>query len=134
MILVMVGNNLAVPAGVAYWCFDDRRTRYHGRRFAVSIGFRSPHSGMSSYREDTMKSKASKFCGGALAVMSAHLGLAAQVVFAFLVLLIPVNVLAVGLGDTVVPSSYATTLKPGKKRHYYQNRNHQRRVPQNRLG
>ena len=61
-----------------------------------------------------MKSTASKFCGGALAVMSALLGLAGQVFFAFLVLLIPVNVLAVGGGDTVDPSSYATSLKPGQ--------------------
>ena len=57
-----------------------------------------------------MKSKASKFCGGALAVMLALLGLAGPVFFAFLVLLIPVNVLA----DTVVPSNYAASLKPGK--------------------
>ena len=57
-----------------------------------------------------MKSKASKFCGGALAVMLALLGLAAQVSFAFLVLLIPVNILA----DSVVPSNYATSLKPGQ--------------------
>ena len=57
-----------------------------------------------------MKSKASKFCGGALAVVLALLGLAGPVFFAFLVLLIPVNALA----DTVVPSSYATSLKPGK--------------------
>ena len=61
-----------------------------------------------------MKSTASKFCGGALAVMSALLGLAGQVFFAFLVLLIPVNVLAVGGVDTVDPSSYATSLKPGQ--------------------
>ena len=61
-----------------------------------------------------MKSTASKFCGGALAVMSALLGLAGQVFFAFLVLLIPVNVLAAGGGDTVDPSSYATSLKPGQ--------------------
>jgi hypothetical protein len=56
-----------------------------------------------------MKSKASKFCGGALAIMVALLGLAGSAFFAFLVLLIPANVLA----DTVVPSNYATSLKPG---------------------
>ena len=61
-----------------------------------------------------MKSAASKFCGGALTLRLALLGLAAQVFFAFLVLLIPVNVLAVVAGDTVVPSSYATSLQLGK--------------------
>ena len=61
-----------------------------------------------------MKSNASKFCAGALANISALPGLAGPVFFAFLVLLIPVNVLAVGGGDTVVPSSYATSLKLGK--------------------
>ena len=77
-----------------------------------------------------MKSKASKFCGGALAVVMALLGLAGSAFFALLVLLIPVNALA----DTVVPSSYATSLNVGKKRHDYQNRNHQRRVTHFRLG
>ena len=57
-----------------------------------------------------MKSKASKFCGGALAVVMALLGLAGSAFFALLVLLIPVNALA----DTVVPSNYATSLKAGK--------------------
>ena len=57
-----------------------------------------------------MKSNASKFCAGTLAKISALLGLAGPVFFAFLALLIPVNVLA----DTVVPSSYATSLNMGK--------------------
>ena len=57
-----------------------------------------------------MKSKASKFCGGALAVVMALLGLAGSAFFALLVLLIPVNALA----DTVVPSNYATSLNVGK--------------------
>ena len=57
-----------------------------------------------------MKRKASKFCTGALANISALPGLAGPVFFAFLALLIPVHVLA----DTVVPSSYATSLKPGQ--------------------
>ena len=61
-----------------------------------------------------MKNKASKFCGGALGVVAPFLGLAGSAFFAFLVLLIPANVLAVGGGDTVVPSSYATSLKPGQ--------------------
>ncbi|MDO9533260.1 MAG: peptidoglycan DD-metalloendopeptidase family protein [Deltaproteobacteria bacterium] len=62
-----------------------------------------------------MKSKASKFCGGALTCVMALLGLAGSAFFALLVLLIPVNVLAVSMGgDTVVPSSYATSLKPGQ--------------------
>ena len=47
-----------------------------------------------------MKSKASKFSGRALAVVMALLALAGSAFFAFLVLLIPVNVLA----DTVDPS------------------------------
>jgi hypothetical protein len=64
---------------------------------------------MKRYREDTMKSKASKFCGGALAVVVTLLCLAGSAFFAFLILLIPVNVLA----DTVVPSNYATSLKSG---------------------
>ena len=56
-----------------------------------------------------MKSKASKFSGGAMAVVMALLALAGSAFFTFLVLLIPVNVLA----DTVSPSSYATSLKLG---------------------
>jgi hypothetical protein len=56
-----------------------------------------------------MRSQASKFFGGALAVVMALLALAGSAFFAFLVLLIPVNVLA----DSVVPSSYATSLKLG---------------------
>jgi len=56
-----------------------------------------------------MKSKTSKFSGGALAVVMALLALAGSAFFAFLALLIPVNVLA----DTVSPSSYATALKLG---------------------
>jgi murein DD-endopeptidase MepM/ murein hydrolase activator NlpD len=57
-----------------------------------------------------MKSEASKFCGGALAAVLVLLGQAVQVFFAFLVLLIPVKVLA----DGVVPSNYVTSLKLGK--------------------
>jgi hypothetical protein len=57
-----------------------------------------------------MKSTASKFSGAALTVVLALLGLAAQGFFAFFVLLFPVNALA----DTVVPSNFATSLKPGK--------------------
>ena len=57
-----------------------------------------------------MKSKASNFCGGALAVVMALLGLAGSAFVALLVLLIPVNALA----DTVVPSNYATSLNGGK--------------------
>ena len=57
-----------------------------------------------------MKSAASKFYEGALAVMLPLLGLAGPVFVAFLVLLIPVNVLA----DTVNPANFATSLKPGK--------------------
>ena len=57
-----------------------------------------------------MKSKTSRFCGGASAVVMALLGLAGSAFFALLVLLIPVNALA----DTVVPSNYATSLKLGK--------------------
>jgi murein DD-endopeptidase MepM/ murein hydrolase activator NlpD len=57
-----------------------------------------------------MKSEASKFCGGALAAASVLLGQAVQVFFALLVLLIPVKVLA----DSVAPSNYSTSLKPGK--------------------
>ena len=60
-----------------------------------------------------MKNKASNFCGGALAVMLAFLGLAGPVFSAVLVLLIPVNALAIVAGDTVVPSNYSTSLKPG---------------------
>jgi len=60
-----------------------------------------------------MKSKASKFSGGALAVVMALLALAGSAFFTFLVLLIPVNVLAVVGGDTVVPANYATSLKLG---------------------
>jgi murein DD-endopeptidase MepM/ murein hydrolase activator NlpD len=56
-----------------------------------------------------MNTKTSKFYGGGLAVVVALLGLAGSAFFALLVLLIPVNVLA----DTVAPSSYATSLKPG---------------------
>jgi hypothetical protein len=56
-----------------------------------------------------MKSKTSNFCGMALAFMLVLLGLAGSVLFAFSVLLIPVTVLA----DTVVPSTYTTSLKPG---------------------
>jgi hypothetical protein len=56
-----------------------------------------------------MESKTSKFCGKALAFMLVLLGLAGSALFAFSVLLIPVNVLA----DTVVPSNYTTSLKPG---------------------
>ena len=57
-----------------------------------------------------MKSKASNFCGGALAVVMALLGLAGSAFVALLVLLIPVNALA----DSVVPSNYATSLNGGK--------------------
>ena len=57
-----------------------------------------------------MKSKASKICGGALAVVLALLALAGPALFAFLVLLFPVNALA----DTVVPSTYSTTLTLGQ--------------------
>jgi hypothetical protein len=64
---------------------------------------------MKRYREDTMKSEASKFCGGALTCVMALLGLAGSAFFAFLVLLIPVNALA----DSLVPSNYATSLKLG---------------------
>jgi murein DD-endopeptidase MepM/ murein hydrolase activator NlpD len=56
-----------------------------------------------------MKSKTSKFSGGAPAVVMALLALAGSAFFAFLVLMVPVNVLA----DTVSPSSYATSLKLG---------------------
>jgi hypothetical protein len=56
-----------------------------------------------------MKSKTSKFCGMALAFMLMLLGLAGAAFFAFLAVLIPVNVLA----DTVVPANYSTSLKPG---------------------
>ena len=62
-----------------------------------------------------MKSKASNYCGGALAVMLAFLGLAGPVFSAVLVLLIPVNALAVVTGDTVAPSNYSTSLKPGAR-------------------
>jgi murein DD-endopeptidase MepM/ murein hydrolase activator NlpD len=57
-----------------------------------------------------MKSQASNFCGGALAVVVALLGLAGSAFLALCVLLIPAHALA----DSVVPSSYATSLKPGK--------------------
>ena len=77
-----------------------------------------------------MKSKASKFCGGALAVVMALLGLAGSVFFAFLVLLIPVNVLA----DTCGSIELRHLFEAGKKRHYYQNRNHQRRGTHYRQG
>ena len=80
-----------------------------------------------------MKSKASKFCGGALAVMLALLGLAAQVFFAFLVLLIPVNVLAVS-GRYCGSIELRHLFEAGRQRHYYQNRNHQRRYTHFRQG
>jgi len=56
-----------------------------------------------------MISKASKFSGGALAVVMALVTLAGSAFFAFLVLVIPVNVLA----DTVDPSYYAAHLSLG---------------------
>jgi murein DD-endopeptidase MepM/ murein hydrolase activator NlpD len=56
-----------------------------------------------------MKSKASKFCGGALTCVMTLLGLAGSAFFALLVLLIPVHVLA----DSVVPSNYGASLKAG---------------------
>ena len=56
-----------------------------------------------------MKSKASKFCGGAFTVVMALLGLAGSAFIALIVMLIPVNALA----DSIAPSSYSTSLKPG---------------------
>ena len=80
-----------------------------------------------------MKSKASKFCGGALAVVMALLGLAGSAFFALLVLLIPVNVHGRYYRRFCGSIELRHLFEAGSQRHYYQNRNHQRRDTRNRL-
>jgi murein DD-endopeptidase MepM/ murein hydrolase activator NlpD len=104
----MADNNSAMPAGLAYWRFFN--DRWGGPAPPVtSFGFRHLGNGSDTGRI-LMKSKTSKFCAEVLANILARLVLAGPVFFACLALLIPVNVLA----DSVVPSNYSTSLKPGK--------------------